>query len=314
MKVYTLGDAIPFSAASAITVGTYDGVHAGHRHIIETMKATAREHNERTVVITFEPHPQIVLAKPERQPVRLLTSLEQKLELLGECGVDAAVVIPFTTDFAATAPGDFVRNTVATTIGVRHFFVGHDHMFGKDRGGNEQLLASLGIELGFAVVRIDPFMVSHTVVSSTRIRKALAEGAVELAETLLQRAYQVRGTVIRGDQRGSKLGIPTANIQPVSEHSLLPGHGVYVVSSVIGGKRVYGMANVGLRPTFTNDTVSTLEVHYLDFDAMLYDTVVNVDFHRFIRAEQKFESADMFLSQLRDDRLVALEYAELQQP
>jgi len=314
MKVYTLGDAIPFSAASAITVGTYDGVHAGHRHIIETMKATAREHSERTVVITFEPHPQIVLAKPERQPVRLLTSLEQKLELLGECGVDVAVVIPFTTDFAATAPGDFVRNTVATTIGVRHFFVGHDHMFGKDRGGNEQLLASLGVELGFAVVRIDSFMVSDTVVSSTRIRRALAEGAVELAETLLQRAYQVRGTVIRGDQRGSKLGIPTANIQPLSEHSLLPGHGVYVVSSVIGGKRVYGMANVGLRPTFTNDTVSTLEVHYLDFDAMLYDTVVNVDFHRFIRAEHKFESADMFLSQLRDDRLVALEYAELQQP
>jgi riboflavin kinase/FMN adenylyltransferase len=311
--VYRLGETIPFDAATTLTVGTYDGVHVGHRHIINAMKATAHEHGERTVVVTFDPHPQIVLAKADKDPVRTLTSIEQKLEIFEACGVDVTIVISFTKEFASTSPDVFIRNIIASTIGVRHFFVGHDHMFGKDRGGNRATLAELGTQLGFEVLNIAPVLIQDAIVSSTRVRHALYAGNVEDAATMLSRPYQVRGTVVRGDQRGRKLGIPTANIAPHGMHTLLPAHGVYVVSSVIDGRTVYGMANIGLRPTFTNDTESTLEVHYLDYDSMLYDRTIGVDFHRFIRKEQRFEHADMFLSQLREDRAVAAEFAEQQQ-
>ncbi len=313
MNVFKLGDAIAHDEATTLTVGTYDGVHVGHRHIIDAMKATAQQHGERTVVVTFDPHPQIVLAKADKAPVRTLTTLDQKLEILEQCGVDATVIIPFTTDFAATSPQDFVRDVIVGSIGVRHFFVGHDHMFGKDRGGDLSTLIELGTSHGFDVTKIGPVHVDDAIVSSTRIRRALHDGHVEDAAVLLARPYQVRGIVVRGDQRGRKLGIPTANIAPDSVHTLLPAHGVYVVSSVIDGRTVYGMANIGLRPTFTNDTESTLEVHFLDYDSMLYDRTLSVDFHRFIRKEQRFEHADMFLSQLREDRMVAAEFAEQQQ-
>jgi riboflavin kinase/FMN adenylyltransferase len=312
MTVYRLGDNIPHDMATTLTVGTYDGVHVGHRRILEDMKATARQHGERTVVVTFDPHPQVVLARADKGPVRTLTTVDQKLEQLAAIGIDTTIIIPFTKEFAATSPEDFIRRVIVETIGVRHFFVGYDHMFGKNRGGDRSTLIVLGEQLGFTVQNIDPVHVDGDIVSSTRIRRALHDGKVEEAAALLGRPYQIQGTVVRGDQRGRKLGIPTANIAPIDQHALLPSHGVYVVSSDIDGARVYGMANIGLRPTFTNDTESTLEVHYLDYDHMLYDRTLRVDFHRFIRSERRFEHVDMFLSQLREDRLIAAEFAETQ--
>lgn len=310
MNIYRHSDNIPFDASTAITVGTFDGVHCGHRSIIDRMKDVAAANGERTVVVTFDPHPQIVLAKADRAPIRLLTGIEQRLELLEEAGVDVAVVIAFSHEFAATPPSEFVVDGLVRKIGVRHFFIGHDHMFGKDREGNVELLQRLATEYGFAVERIAPLDSNGVVVSSTVIRKALATGDVEGAAAMLGRPYAVRGMVVRGDQRGSKLGIPTANMSPTNEVQLLPGHGVYVVSSVINGMPVIGMANIGRRPTFTNDDRTTLEVHYLEFDGMLYDQTVDVAFHRFIRPEMKFESVDMFLSQIREDRAVAAEFSE----
>jgi riboflavin kinase/FMN adenylyltransferase len=304
------GQDIPFDMHTALTVGTFDGVHCGHRSIIDRMQAVASIHGERTVVVTFDPHPQIVLAKPDREPVQLLTSIDERLMLLEAAGVDMTVVIGFTRAFAATPAETFVRDFLVRRIGVRHFFIGHDHLFGHGRGGNEELLQHLGAELDFDVERIAPLESNGLVVSSTKVRAALKTGDVETAAAMLGRPYSVRGIVVRGDQRGRKLGIPTANVATDDDHKLMPSRGVYVVSSMIDGRRVFGMANIGRRPTFTDDIVNTVEVHYLDFDEMLYDMPVTVEFHRFIRHEMKFESVDMFLSQIREDRATAIEFAE----
>lgn len=304
-------DVLPNDHATALTVGTFDGVHCGHRGILQRMQEVATANGERTVVVTFDPHPQVVLARPDRDPVRILTTIDERIALFERLGIDMVVVIDFTPAFAATPPETFIRDVVSR-IGLRHMFVGHDHMFGKDRGGNEELLHTLGSELGFEVERLGPLACDGLVVSSTKVRHALHEGDVALAARMLGRPYAITGVVVRGDQRGRKLGIPTANVGPTDPNKLMPQRGVYVVSSMIAGRRVYGMANIGRRPTFTDDVVDTLEVNFLDFDGMLYDTTITVDFHTRIRPEMKFEGVDMFLSQIREDRATAIEYAESQ--
>jgi riboflavin kinase/FMN adenylyltransferase len=180
--------------------------------------------------------------------------------------------------------------------------IGHDHMFGKDRGGDETLLQRLGPECGFTIERVPPLACDDVVVSSTKIRTALRDGKVEDATRMLGRPYSVKGRVVRGDGRGRTIGVPTANIQPLDENKLLPGNGVYIVTAVINDHTVVGMANIGTRPTFTNDTTSTLEVHFLDIDADLYDQTLTITFQRFLRAEQKFDSKEALLAQLLEDR------------
>jgi riboflavin kinase/FMN adenylyltransferase len=195
-------------------------------------------------------------------------------------------------------------------IDVQHFFIGHDHAFGKDRGGNEELLLHLGKEYGFAVERIPPLQTGEFVVSSTLVRATLKAGNVELAEEMLGAPYTVRGRVVQGDGRGRTLGIPTANVQPTDVNKLLPANGVYVVSAIIDGVEVVGMANIGVRPTFTAETTPTLEVHVLQFDNDIYDTMLDVKFHKRLRNEQKFESREEFLAQLETDKQQTIIYQQ----
>ncbi|CAN5430895.1 bifunctional riboflavin kinase/FAD synthetase [soil metagenome] len=306
MTIIRNNEAIAFDVRSAITVGTFDGVHCGHQGILQRMRTVADAHGERTVVVTFDPHPQIVLAKEGREPVELLTTIDERCALLAQQGVDVTVIVPFTKEFATTEAETFVRELIAR-IGAQHFFIGHDHMFGKDRGGNEELLKRLGPQLGFELEAVGPLDCNGVTVSSTKIRQALKGGEVESAQGMLGRPYSISGTVVRGDGRGATLGIPTANIQPSDEHRLIPGNGVYLVRSTLHDKQVWGMANIGRRPTFTDGSTTTIEVHYLDFDEMLYDQTVTIEFMNFIRHEQRFESTDVFLSQLREDRMQCLE-------
>lgn len=303
MKIIRYGeDEMAYSKATAITVGTFDGVHLGHAGILRLMRTVADEHDERVVVVTFDPHPQIVLAREGREPLRLLTSIDERCELLAENGVDATVIIPFTHGFAATEASDFITSIIVREIGVQHFFIGHDHMFGKDRGGNEELLQRLAPENGFLVEPIPPLAFDGMVVSSTKIRQALKRGDVDEARRMLGRPYSVRGLVVRGDGRGRQLGIPTANVRPVDEHKLMPANGVYVVIAEIDGTPQLGMANIGLRPTFTQDTQPTLEVHFLDMEADLYHQQLDVAFITKIRDERRFDSREEFLAQLQNDR------------
>jgi riboflavin kinase/FMN adenylyltransferase len=298
------------SIKACLTVGTFDGVHRGHQGVISLMRKTADAQGLRVVVVTFDPHPQIVLAKPGREPLALLTTIEERCERLAHVGVDEVVVIPFTHEFAQTSAESFIRQLVST-IDVQHFFIGHDHAFGKDRGGNEELLRHLGVELGFDVERIPPLETDGLVVSSTLVRAALKSGDVEAATAMLGKPYALRGTVVQGDGRGRTLGIPTANIVPTNPHKLMPANGVYVVSMLIDGSEHVGMANIGVRPTFTNDTAPTLEVHILQFDNDLYNTTLDVQFHARLRGEQKFGSREEFLAQLELDKQQTIIYQHL---
>jgi riboflavin kinase/FMN adenylyltransferase len=298
------------SIKACLTVGTFDGVHRGHQGVISLMRKTADAQGLRVVVVTFDPHPQIVLAKPGREPLALLTTIEERCERLAHVGVDEVVVIPFTHEFAQTSAESFIRQLVST-IDVQHFFIGHDHAFGKDRGGNEELLRHLGVELGFDVERIPPLETDGLVVSSTLVRAALKSGDVEAATAMLGKPYALRGTVVQGDGRGRTLGIPTANIIPTNPHKLMPANGVYVVSMLIDGSEHVGMANIGVRPTFTNDTAPTLEVHILQFDNDLYNTTLDVQFHARLRGEQKFGSREEFLAQLEHDKQQTIIYQHL---
>lgn len=297
--VHSLKEA-PYDPASVITIGTFDGVHVGHRVIIDELVARARAASTQSVVVTFDPHPQVVLRR-KGDTVALLTSSDERDELLAALGVDVVAIIEFTPETAATPWQEFIERLLEH-VGVGHIIFGHDHAFGRNREGTADALRTLGRERGFEVTEIGPLDIDGDAVSSTKIRRALDDGNLELAEVYLGRRYSVRGTVVRGDGRGRTLGIPTANVRPVDEAKLLPGNGVYCVSMLVDGELHRGMANVGVRPTFTDATVRTLEVNLFDFDRDIYDLTVTVEFDRFIRAERKFASAEEFLVQLERDR------------
>ncbi len=308
MQTYRSIVEVPFEQNSVVTVGTFDGVHRGHRAIIERMQSYARAQKARTVVLTFEPHPRLVLTRSSQAPIQLLTTLSEKHALLAQLGVDVLVVIPFTFEFAQTSAEDFVRKILVEQIGVRHLVVGHDHSFGKDRTGNEELLRRLGEQHGYTVERVEPVVIDGEIISSTKIRAALASGHIAKANAMLGHTYSVEGVVVQGDGRGRHLGYPTANLELLDPHKLLPATGVYCVSAMIEGKQLKGMANIGVRPTFTDSAHLRLEAHFFDFSGYLYDRKIVLSFHKYVRAERRFESVDMFWSQLRDDRECCEQY------
>ena len=301
-------DPIPFDPRGVVTVGTFDGVHCGHRGIIAQMRTEAENSGGRIVVVTFDPHPQIVLQKPERKNVRLLSTIDERCVELAKLGVDLTVVIPFTREFSSTSAESFVRDIIANSIGVQHFYIGHDHRFGKDRQGDEELLHRLAPQCGFTVHWVDALECDGMVVSSTKIRAALMEGDLAGANRMLGRAYQLIGTVVQGDKRGRELGIPTANIKPLDPNKLMPANGVYVVSCEIDGADRIGMANIGVRPTFTTDSEPQLEVHFLDLDRDLYHQTLTVRFQKYLRPEVRFGSKEEFLEQLQKDRVETINY------
>ncbi len=294
-------DVIPFNANSIVTVGTFDGVHCGHRGIVERMKQYASEHQSRLVVVTFDPHPQIVLQKPDRKAVRLLTTLRERLEVLQELNVDLVVVVPFTKEFAATPPEEFVRSVLVQSIGVQAVFIGHDHMFGKDRSGNIDLLNAIAVDVGFSVVQVPALECNNIVVSSTKIRQALEGGDVYVARQMLGRPYSLSGTIVRGDGRGRSIGIPTANILPDDPAKLIPANGVYAVLAFVGNQDFEAVANIGVRPTFTADVVPTIEVHLLGFDDDAYGKSITVQFLQYLRGEQRFASKELLVEQISND-------------
>lgn len=303
MLMYRSITEVPYDQRSVVTVGTFDGVHRGHRAILERMLTAARTCQARTVVVTFEPHPRLVLQRSTQQPIGLLTTLTEKYTHLQQLGVDVLVVIPFTFEFSQTPAEEFVRRVLVEKIGLMHIVIGYDHSFGKDRQGNQELLQKLGAELGFSVELVPPvYLESGEPISSTKIRAALKRGDIAMANAMLGYTYSVEGIVVQGDGRGRRLGYPTANIELLDPHKLLPGSGVYCISASIDGRVVQGMANIGVRPTFTDSAHLRLEAHFFDFAGYLYDRKIVLSFHCYVRQERRFESVDMFWSQLREDR------------
>ena len=289
---------------AVVTVGNFDGVHLGHRAIMDLVVSRARAHRGEAVVWTFDPHPRKVL-QPER-PTPLLTTLEQKLELLEALGVDVTIIEPFTPEFARMAPERFVRELLHGRLRPIEVYVGYDFHFGHDREGSMRLLTELGPRLGFAVTIVPEVTIGESDVNSTRIRSLLAEGDVAQTATLLGRFYTVRGRVVPGDRRGRTLGFPTLNLDPDNE--ILPAGGVYSghlrfldagtppASSVFGA-----VTNVGRRPTFEERSAAIAEAHLLGFDGDAYGRRVELSFESRLREERRFSGVEALRAQIACD-------------
>ena len=300
MNIYETIEEVPFNSETYLTIGTYDGVHLGHRMIIEKLVSEARNANKRDIVITFDPHPQIVLKKPDKPELFLLTTIKERLYLLEKLGVENVLIIPFSWEFSHIEAEEFLEELLLKQIGMKKIFLGHDHNFGRNRRGNAELLQKLS-EGRYEIEQIPPFTLNEQIVSSTVIRKALQSGEIEKANAMLGYEYFVHGKVVFGRGMGVNLGFPTANIKPENIHKLLPAYGVYIVYSIIDNVKYYGMANVGVRPTLTNDIKPTLEVNYLDFNDDLYDRDLTVYFKHFIREEIKFPNTDLLIEKMQED-------------
>lgn len=299
MNVYRSLDSISYDIDSIITLGTFDGIHIGHRQIIDELVLRSRDGNLRSILITFYPHPQHIV-QARSGTVEILTTLEEKLELLQQTELDAVCVLKFTQTFAGSTPETFIRQLVKH-IGFRECIIGSDHKFGKGRRGDIHLLHKLGRIHRFSVDVVDPVMYNKSQVSSTRIRHILQQGEVHQAANLLGRPYRITGRVVRGDQLGDRLGFPTANLEIVGEHKLLPGDGVYAVYVNLEDQRYPGMANIGKRPTVNGDSHG-IEVHIHDFNHNLYDRSLSVDFIQRIREEKRFDSIDALIIQIESDK------------
>ncbi|MEK9139291.1 MAG: bifunctional riboflavin kinase/FAD synthetase [Bacteroidota bacterium] len=293
--------------ASVVTVGTFDGVHLAHQEIIREVVNRARMNESRSVVVTFEPHPKEVVGKGQ-QPVRLLSTLEERTEMIRKMHVDMLFVINFTYEFSRLTAREFYQRYVVDGIGVGEVVVGYDHMFGRDRTAGIAELVKMGQEFNFSVSAVHPYRIGGEAVGSSRVRKVIAMGDVEEAAKMLGRSFTLAGTVVHGDGRGKTIGYPTANITPLSERKLVPGRGVYLVGVFVRGRQLYGMLNIGVRPTVKAAAGVSIEVHVFNLADDIYGEDVQVTFLRKLRDEQKFTSLEELTHQLEKDKETSLRY------
>jgi len=292
-------DAITRDADSVVTVGTFDGVHRGHQAIIDYLLQRAEAQGGTSTLISFDPHPRTVV---HGQDVPLLTTLDERAQVLERIGLDRLVVIPFTESFAQLEPVKYVEEVLVGRVGLQEITIGYDHRFGKKRQGDVDLLRTLGETHEFSVDVIPAQEVDHEVVSSSKIRDLLqSEGEVEEAMAMLGRPYRLRGTVARGAGRGRQIGYPTANLDVQTPRKLTPRRGVYAVRVELPNGAVHGgMLNIGRRPTFEGMNV-TVEVHIFGFDDSIYGETLSVEFLQRVRDERKFDSAEDLVVQLSED-------------
>lgn len=288
---------------SIVTVGTFDGVHMGHRAIFKKMIEDAREIGGQTVVVTFHPHPRLVL-NIDSSNLRFITSQEKKLQILEEIGIDHVIIITFTREFSRTNSETFIKEYIVDKIKPARLVIGYDHHFGKNRMGDFKLLYDLGQKYQFKVERVPAQDVENIAISSTKIRKALESGDVKKANLLLGYQYTICGTVVHGNAVGRKIGFPTANIQTEIQYKLIGIYGVYACFVDYNDKQYQGMANIGIRPTLGNEEPTT-EVHLFDFDEDIYGATICIRFVDRIRDEIKFSGVEALTAQLKQDQQTA---------
>ncbi|MCC6475744.1 bifunctional riboflavin kinase/FAD synthetase [bacterium] len=281
-----------------MTVGTFDGVHLGHRAIVETVRETARETSRYPVVITFDPHPRKIVR--DGMDVALIDSVEERLSHLSALGVEHVCVIPFTHELAKLTPAQFVTDILLREFNAKVVVIGFDHAFGKGRSGDRESLTILGKEAGFEVRVVPPVYVGETVVSSTAIRRRLSEGDVSTASQMLGRYYEVCGVIVHGHGRGRKLNCPTANLARIPSSKIMVRNGIYAGLAEIGGYSYPAAVSVGYNPTF-EDRAHSVEAHLLDVDFDMYDQEMRVQFVKRLRGEVKFDGAAALALQIQDD-------------
>ncbi len=304
MKVFHSTENARILRPSILTLGVFDGLHLGHQKIMETVVTRAKEEEAVATAITFDPHPRSVLYPANSPP--LLQTLDQRLANMEILGIDQAIVIRFDFEFANQEADKFLRDTVFERFRAKEVYLGEGFAFGKNRGGNIELLRKLGKELGFIADEVSEVKIRGVRISSSNIRKLLAEGKVNLARDMLGRPYGIEGMIVRGDQRGKEIGYPTANLKATNR--VIPKYGVYATATLIDGKWRSGVTNVGVRPTFEKDNEPSVETNIFDFDADLYGDVLRVRFLYRIRDEKKFSGIDELKHQIGRDSDVAKRY------
>ena len=288
----------PWLVHPVLALGNFDGLHRGHLKIIERVRRGAAEHGGTPMAMTFDPHPPRVV-RPDKAPPLLMTKA-QKLEALEQAGIRAVAVVRFTRELSHWDPETFVRTVLVEWLRVSDVWVGANFLFGHERSGNFTLLRTLGLRCGFRADKIDPVRYKEFVVSSTRIRRLVAEARMDEAAALLGHPYCIDGRVVEGRRRGREIGFPTANLE--TENELIPPHGVYATTMVIDGIVHAGLTNIGVRPTFEDDTRTTVETHVLRYDGDLYGRHVRLGFVQRLRDERRFEDVDALRSQIEADR------------
>jgi len=313
MAKLTFIDEVKRDIDTTLTVGTFDGVHAGHRVLINTVVNQALKTGGRSVIITFDPHPREII-NPGESGIKLLSTLKERCELLADLGIDEMVVIPFDRDFSLLTSEEFVKDIIWEKIGVSNFVIGYDHHFGRDREGTIDTVKRLGVELGFKSQVVSKQEVGDQTVSSTAVRKAIqVDGDMIQAARFLERYYLLNGTVVHGDKRGKSLGFPTANIQPENTSKIVPKKGVYATWIRVEESYYQGMMNIGERPTF-NDAGYSIEVHILDFNHDIYGKEIQVQFVERIRDEMAFAGINELIKQLHKDKKMAIKVLNLKKP
>ena len=305
MKIYHSLEDFSRLSFGVVTSGTFDGVHLGHQKILQRVRDIASKHGGESVVITFWPHPRLIL-RPEEPALKLLNTFEEKAELLRKHGVQHLLRIPFTKEFSQISSMEFITQILVETMGTKKLVIGYDHRFGKNREGSFEQLKLNGPTYGFEVEEIPRQDVDHVGVSSTKIRKALESGNIDTANHFLGRPYQLSGRIIKGDKLGRVLGFPTANIDLDSHDKLVPAEGIYAVTVLHGHATYGGMLYIGNRPTVDGSRRS-IEVNIFDFDKDIYGETIQVSFHQLLRSDSKFEDLESLKRQLEHDKVTALQ-------
>ncbi|MFN2439024.1 MAG: bifunctional riboflavin kinase/FAD synthetase [Chitinophagaceae bacterium] len=304
MQVHYNIEQLPAFKKAIITIGTFDGVHKGHQQIIDAMRKESKEKNGETFIITFDPHPRKIVE--QNDSLQLINTLDEKISLLKDKGIDHLVVVPFNKEFAMQTAEEYVENFLVDKFHPQTIIIGYDHHFGKNRKGNFQLLEKLSDKFKYRLIEIPKQLLEKIAISSTKIRDAIKAGEIEIANHLLGYSFFFEGIVIRGDQVGRKLGYPTANLSYTDEDKIHLGEGVYAGQVIVGNERKNGMLSIGKRPTL-NDTIERIELNIFDFDADVYGEKLKVIVKKYIRSQVKFNSLGELKNQMLIDKQNALQ-------
>lgn len=295
---------------AVITVGTFDGIHAGHKEIINELCVISDNKKLKSIVLSFSPHPRIVLQNSS--DIMLISSMDEKVDLLKKYNVDYFLIKEFTIGFSRLTALEFVRDILVNKLNAKHIVVGYDHHFGRNRDASIDQLKEFGKLYNFEITEVKPKKVNNNSVSSTKIRNLLLEGNLDLANKYLDDCFTITGLVVKGMGRGKKLGFPTANIKVNDRYKLIPCNGVYVIKSMIESKIYFGMMNIGENPTF-EDKNKSIEIHFFDLDYNIYDKKIKINILNRIRDEKKFKSPELLMDQLKIDRDYSLKYIDKKQ-
>lgn len=292
---------------TAITIGTFDGIHIGHRKIIEQLLQASKKYNLEATVLTFFPHPRMVLQ--QNVDLKLINTIEERIEILKSTGIDNLIVYPFTKEFSRMHAQEYIEQVLVKKLNAKRVIIGYDHHFGRNRTADINDLKEYGNQFGFEVEEISEQDIDNVSVSSTKVRKALNLGDIDKANTYLGAPFVLTGKVIRGKQLGKKLGYPTANLEIKEAYKLIPKSGIYVVQSVLNNKVYYGMMSIGTNPT-VGGIHQTIETYFFDFEGDLYNKEIQIQLLTRIRDEEKFENTEALIAEMKRDEAFSKKYIE----